>query len=66
MSDLSRPTAEQMARLAPHFEASPQAACGGPAVLSGIIFVNRNRSRWHDAPKEYGPHRTLELWSLHS
>ncbi len=28
-------------------------------VLSGIIFVNRNGLRWRDAPKEYGPHKTL-------
>ena len=28
-------------------------------VLSGIIFVNRNGLRWRDAPKEYGPAKTL-------
>ncbi len=28
-------------------------------VLSGIIFMNRNRLRWRDAPKDYGPHKTL-------
>jgi transposase len=28
-------------------------------VLSGIIFINRNGLRWCDAPKEYGPHKTL-------
>jgi len=28
-------------------------------VLSGIIFVNRNGMRWRDAPREYGPHKTL-------
>lgn len=28
-------------------------------VLSGIIFINRNGLRWRDAPKEYGPHKTL-------
>ena len=28
-------------------------------VLSGIIFINRNGSRWCDAPKEYGPAKTL-------
>ncbi len=28
-------------------------------VLSGIIFINRNDLRWRDAPKEYGPHKTL-------
>ena len=28
-------------------------------VLSGIIFINRNGLRWHDAPAAYGPHKTL-------
>ena len=27
--------------------------------MSGIIFINRNGLRWRDAPKEYGPHKTL-------
>ena len=26
---------------------------------SGITFVNRNGLRWRDAPKAYGPHKTL-------
>ena len=28
-------------------------------MLSGIVFVNRNGLRWCDAPKDYGPHKTL-------
>ena len=28
-------------------------------MLSGIVFVNRNGLRWRDAPKDYGPHKTL-------
>lgn len=28
-------------------------------VLSGIIFVYRNRLMWRDAPREYGPAKTL-------
>lgn len=28
-------------------------------VLSGIIYVIKNGLRWCDAPKEYGPHKTL-------
>ena len=28
-------------------------------VLSGIIFINGNGLRWCDAPKEYGPAKTL-------
>ena len=28
-------------------------------VISGIIFVIRNGLRWRDAPKAYGPHKTI-------
>ncbi len=28
-------------------------------VISGIVFVLRNGLRWSDAPREYGPHKTL-------
>ncbi len=28
-------------------------------VLSGIVYVIRNGLQWKDAPKAYGPHRTL-------
>ena len=28
-------------------------------MLSGIIFINRNGLRWRDAPREYGPPKTL-------
>jgi putative transposase len=28
-------------------------------VISGIIFVIRNGLRWRDAPKDYGPHKTI-------
>ncbi|PRY91000.1 transposase [Donghicola tyrosinivorans] len=28
-------------------------------VLSGIIFINCNGLRWRNAPKAYGPHKTL-------
>ncbi len=28
-------------------------------MLSGIIFINRNGLRWREAPREYGPHKTL-------
>lgn len=27
-------------------------------VLSGIIFISRNRGRWRAAPAVYGPHKT--------
>ena len=33
--------------------------CPDRRVISGIIFVIRNGLRWRDAPKEYGPHKTI-------
>jgi transposase len=49
-----------MARLASY---SPKSHCKPRAddrrVLGGIILLNRNGLRWRDAPKEYGPHKTL-------
>ncbi len=49
-----------MARLQPLFPKSH----GKPRVddrsgLSGIIFIGRNGLRWCDAPKAYGPAKTL-------
>lgn len=60
MSNLYWLNEDQMARLRPYFPKSH----GVPRVddrrvLSGIIFVNRNGLRWCDAPKEYGPPKTL-------
>lgn len=28
-------------------------------MISGITFVIRNGLRWRDAPREYGPHKTI-------
>ena len=49
-----------MARLEPFFPTShgrPQV--DDRRVLSGIIFINRDGLRWRNAPKEYGPPKTL-------
>ena len=60
MSDLYWLTDEQMARLEPYFPKSHgKPRVDDRRVLSGIIFVNRNGLRWRDAPKAYGPHKTL-------
>lgn len=60
MSDLYWLTDEQMARLQPYFPRSHgRPRVDDRRVLSGIIFVNRNGLRWRDAPKDYGPHKTL-------
>ena len=60
MSDLYWLSDEQMARLEPFFPKSHgKPRVDDRRVLSGIIFVNRNGLRWRDAPREYGPHKTL-------
>ena len=60
MSDLYWLTNEQMARLQPFFPKSHgRPRVDDRRVLSGIIFVNRNGLRWRDAPREYGPAKTL-------
>jgi transposase len=60
MGDLIWLSEAQMRRIEPYFPLSH----GVPRVddrrvLSGIIFVIRNGLRWRDAPKEYGPHKTI-------
>jgi transposase len=50
----------QMARLEPYFPKSQgEPRVDGRRVLSGIIFIKRNGLRWRDAPREYGPQKTL-------
>ena len=60
MSDLFWLSKAQMRRIEPCFPLSH----GVPRVddrrvISGIIFVIRNGLRWRDAPKDYGPHKTI-------
>ena len=60
MSELFLLSERQMARIAPHFPL----AHGVPRVddrrvVSGIVYVIRNGLPWKDAPKEYGPPKTL-------
>ena len=53
-------TDAQMARLQPFFPKSHgKPRVDDRRVLSGIIFINHNGLRWCDAPKEYGPPKTL-------
>ena len=60
---------EQMSVISPFFPL----AHGIPRVddrrvVSGIVYVIRNGLQWRDAPKGYGPHKTLYnrffRWSL--
>ena len=60
MGDLFLLSETQMRRIAPFFPLSH----GVPRVddrrvVSGIVFVIRNGLRWRDAPKDYGPHKTV-------
>ena len=60
MSNLYWLTDAQMERLKPFFPKSHgKPRVDDRRVLSGIIFINRNGLRWCDAPREYGPHKTL-------
>ncbi len=60
MTDLFWLTDTQMARLAPFLPKSHSKPCVDDRhVLSGIIFINSNGLRWHDAPAGYGPHKAL-------
>jgi len=67
MSDLFGLTDTQMARLEPFFPKSHgKLRVDDRRVLSGIVFINHNGLRWRDAPKEYGPHKTLYKVPLQS
>ena len=60
MSDLFWLTEPQMERLRPFFPKSHgRPRVDDRRVFSGIIFIIRNGLRWRDAPKDYGPHKTL-------
>ena len=60
MSNLYWLTEAQMERLKPFFlKSHGKPRVDDRRVLSGIIFINRNGLRWCDAPKEYGPAKTL-------
>ena len=60
MSDLIWLSDAQMLRISPYFPLSHGIArVDDRRVLSGIIFVIRNGLRWRDAPKDYGPHKTI-------
>jgi transposase len=60
MSELFLLSEGQMARISPAFPRSHGIArVDDRRVVSGIVYVIRNGLQWKDAPKEYGPHKTL-------
>ncbi|MFT8655142.1 MAG: IS5 family transposase [Acetobacter papayae] len=60
MSDVFLLSERQMGRIQPFFpRAHGVPRVDDRRVLSGIIYVIRNGLQWKDAPKVYGPHKTL-------
>ena len=60
MSNLFWLSAAQMRRIEPWFPLSHgMPRVDDRRVISGIIFVIRNGLSWRDAPKDYGPHKTI-------
>ncbi len=60
MSDLFWLSEDQLKTIKPYFpypHGKPRV--DDRRVMSGIIFVLKNGLRWRDAPREYGPHKTL-------
>ena len=60
MSDFFYLTPEQFDRIKPYLP-YPHGAprVDDVRVISGIIHVLKRGLQWRDAPKEYGPHKTL-------
>jgi hypothetical protein len=60
MSELFLLSERHIVRISPHLpRAHGNPRVDDQRVISGIIYVIRNGLRWKDAPKEYGPHKTL-------
>jgi transposase len=60
MADLFLLSEAQMRRIAPYFPRSHGIArVDDRRIVSAIVFVLKNGLRWRDAPKEYGPHKTI-------
>ena len=60
MTDLFLLSEAHMRRIEPYFPLSHGIArVDDRRVVSGIVFVIRNGLRWRDAPREYGPHKTM-------
>ena len=60
MSEVFLLSERQMERIEPFFPlAHGVPRVNDRRVLSGIVYVIRNGLQWKDAPKTYGPHKTL-------
>ena len=60
MADIFLLSSSQMSKIEPFFPKSHGVArVDDRRVVSGIIYVLKNGLQWKDAPKTYGPHKTL-------
>ncbi len=60
MTDLFLLSETQMRRIRRYFPLSHgMPRVDDRRVISGIVFVIKNGMRWRDAPREYGPHKTI-------
>ena len=60
MSDLFLLSPAQMSKIQPFFPKSHGVArVDDRRVVSGIVYVLKYGLQWKDAPKAYGPHKTL-------
>ena len=60
MSDLFLLSPAQMSKIQPFFPKSHGVArVDDRRVVSGIVYVLKCGLQWKDAPKAYGPHKTL-------
>ena len=60
MSDLFLLSPAQMSKIQPFFPKSHGVArVDDRRVVSGIVYVLKYGRQWKDAPKAYGPHKTL-------
>jgi putative transposase len=60
MTDLFLLSQAQMRRIERYFPLSHGVArVDDRRIVSAIVFVIKNGLRWRDAPREYGPHKTI-------
>jgi len=60
MGDLFLLSERQIARISPFFPLSHGVPrVNDRRVVSGIVYVIMHGLQWKDAPKDYGPHKTL-------
>ena len=60
MTDLFLLSEGQMRRIERYFPLSHGIArVDDRRIVSAIVFVIKNGLRWRDAPREYGPHKTI-------